>query len=502
MTSEFGRNIRVSIFGESHGPCVGVRMTGLPAGETVDLEALQRFLNRRAPGRSALTTARKETDVPQVIFGLHEGKTTGGPLCMQFQNSDVHSDDYKTFEQIPRPGHADYTARLRYGEEADLRGGGHFSGRLTAPLCAAGGIALQILERKGIRIGAHLKQVGTQKDRCWTDGVEDASCAGSGEDLTQRDRPCVSCASDEELEADLLRISENELPVLDASAGEGMKREILAAKAGLDSIGGAVECAVTGLPGGIGSPMFDGVENVLAKALFGIPAVKAVEFGAGTGYAAMKGSSANDAFCIKDGRIRTVTNNCGGILGGITDGMPLLFTVTFKPTPSIGRPQQSVDLPTMTETTLTITGRHDPCVAVRAVPVVEAAAALCILDMICDGVHGEEESLRSFDPQDDSSVIAGGAKDSETGLQDLRRQIDEINDEMVKLFRQRMDVSAQIAGCKREHGLPISDPAREQEILDRISAQAGGELAGYARRVFKTLFEVSREYQKETGDRK
>lgn len=356
MASEFGNTIRVSIFGESHGAGVGAVLSGLPAGEAVDLEELQRFLDRRAPGKNAWSTARRETDVPRVVSGLKDGVTTGAPLSLLFNNSDTHSGDYDALKNIPRPNHADYTARLRYGDAVDLRGGGHFSGRLTAPLCGAGGIAMQILARKGIRIGAHLKQVGAQKDRPF-DPV-----SVSGEDFEQ--------------------ILNHELPVLDAAAGEAMKQEILAAKAEQDSVGGSVECAVLGLPGGVGSPMFDGVENRLAKALFGIPAVKAVEFGAGTEFAALRGSQANDAFCIKDGAVCTLTNNCGGINGGITNGMPLLFSVTFKPTPSIGRPQQSVDLAKMEETVLQIAGRHDPCIAVRAVPVVEAAAALCVLDLL------------------------------------------------------------------------------------------------------------------------
>ena len=467
MTSEFGKNIRTAISGESHGPSVGVVVTGLPPGEAVDLEALQRFLDRRAPGRSALTTARKETDVPRVTSGLEQGRTTGGPLCISFANSDTHSSDYETIRSVPRPNHADYTGRLRYGQEIDLRGGGHFSGRLTAPLCAAGGIALQILERAGIRVGAHLVQAGTTKDRSWTE--------------TQ---PC---------EADFEGILKNELPVLDPAAGEAMKQEILAAKAELDSLGGAVECAVLGLPGGLGSPMFEGVENVLAQALFGIPAVKAVEFGTGRGFAALRGSQANDAFCIRDGAVRTVTNHCGGILGGITSGMPLVFTVTFKPTPSIGKPQQSVDLRSMTETVLTITGRHDPCIAVRAVPAVEAAAALCVLDLMM-----EKDRIREAETfggrQTDDGPETGTAK--ACGMEALRAEIDTINRGMAELFCRRMEVSARIAEYKREHGLPISDPQREQEILDRISAQAGGELAQYAREMFRTLFEVSKDYQR------
>ena len=356
MASECGNRITVSLFGASHGPAVGAVVNGLPAGEPVNTEALQRFLDRRAPGRSALATARKEADIPRFLSGIRDGATTGDPVAVVFENGDAHSGDYEALRFTPRPGHADYTAMLRYGESADLRGGGHFSGRLTAPLCAAGGLALQLLARRGVAVGAHLLRVGEARDAAF-------------------DPVCVS-------PADFAGILKNELPVLDAAAGAAMKQEILAARTAEDSVGGCVECAVTGLPGGVGDPMFDGVESVLAKLLFGIPAVKAVSFGAGEDYAGLRGSQANDAFCVRDGAVRTVTNHCGGILGGITNGMPLLFSVTFKPTPSIGRAQQSVDLRTMKETTIEIKGRHDPCVAVRAVPVVEAAAALAVLDLL------------------------------------------------------------------------------------------------------------------------
>ncbi len=356
MTSEFGRIIHVSIYGESHGPAVGAVLGGLPAGEAVDLAELQRFMDRRAPGRSALASARKEADVPQILSGIEDGMTTGGPVRIEIANNGMRSADYEALRSVPRPNHADYAARLRYGDAADLRGGGHFSGRLTAPLCAAGGIVLQLLARRGIRVGAHLLQVGEAFDVPF-----DPVNVGP---------------------ADFDRVLSHELPVLDEAAGEAVKREILAAKAEQDSVGGTVECAVTGLPGGAGDPLFDGAENVFAWNFFGIPAVKAVGFGAGTAFAALRGSQANDAFCLRDGRVRTRTNHCGGILGGITSGMPLLFTVTFKPTPSIGRPQQSVDMEKMEETKLVIAGRHDPCVAVRAVPAVEAAAALSAADLL------------------------------------------------------------------------------------------------------------------------
>ena len=361
MSSEFGTILRVSVFGQSHGKAVGVVVDGLPAGEAVDLEALQRFLDRRRPGGSPLSTARKETDVPEFLSGLEEGRTCGAPLCAVIRNADQHSGDYSELRDKPRPGHADYTAWAKWGGRADMRGGGHFSGRLTAPLCVAGGIAMQILARRGIFVGAHL-----------------ASAAG----ICDRPFPLYPTP---ELFA---RVAGTDFPVLDSEAGERMRAAILEAKHDLDSVGGVIECAATGLPAGLGDPMFGGVENRLAAALFGIPAVKGVEFGAGFAAAARRGSENNDPFTVEDGQIRGETNHAGGILGGITTGMPLLLRAAVKPTPSIGRAQKTVRLSRMEEAELAVRGRHDPCVAHRAVPVVEAVTAAVLLDMLLEGNHG------------------------------------------------------------------------------------------------------------------
>ena len=361
MSSEFGNIIRVSVFGQSHGKAIGVVVDGLPAGEAIDLEELQRFLDRRRPGTGPLSTARKETDVPEFLSGLEGGKTCGAPLCAVIKNADQHSKDYGELADKPRPGHADFTAWAKWGGHADMRGGGHFSGRLTAPLCVAGGIAKQILARRGIFVGAHL-----------------ASVAG----ICDRPFPLYPTA------ALFSEIAAKPFPVLDEAAGERMRAAILEAKNDLDSVGGVIECAAAGLPAGLGEPMFGGVENRLAAALFGIPAVKGVEFGEGFRAAELRGSENNDPFTVEDGEIRAETNRAGGILGGITTGMPLVLRAAVKPTPSIGRPQKTVRLSAMEAAELTVHGRHDPCVAHRAVPVVEAVTAAVLLDMLLEGNHG------------------------------------------------------------------------------------------------------------------
>lgn len=361
MSSEFGHLLKISVFGQSHGTAIGVVVDGLPAGEAVDLTELQAFLDRRKPGKNPLSTARKEADAPTFLSGLENGMTCGAPLCAVIQNGDQHSGDYAGLTDTPRPGHADYTAAVKWGGRADMRGGGHFSGRLTAPLCIAGGIAKQILARRGVFVGAHLKEVA---------GIPDAPFPL---------RPSAELFQE---------VAAKAFPVLDDGAGERMRAAILAAREDLDSVGGIVECAATGLPAGLGDPMFDGVENRLAAALFGIPAVKGLEFGAGFDAARLRGSENNDPFVLDHGAVAAESNRAGGILGGITTGMPLLLRAAFKPTPSIARPQRTVRLSTMEETDLEIRGRHDPCIAHRAVPVVEAVTAAVLLDLLLEGNHG------------------------------------------------------------------------------------------------------------------
>lgn len=355
MSSTTGNKLKISIFGESHGEAVGVVIEGLPAGFEIDFSELERFMKRRAPG-GKLATPRKEADEPKFLSGLLDGVTTGFPLCAIIENTNTRSGDYK-FKETPRPAHADYTAAIKFGGYADMRGGGHFSARLTAPICIAGGIAKQLLEQKGIFIGAHLKSVG---DIC------DVSFPLYPEKWLFDD------------------VAKKELAVIDTQTLENMISLIEAVRADGDSIGGTVECAVIGLPAGLGEPMFDGIENRLAKNIFGIPAVKGIEFGSGFEGTKLLGSQNNDKFCVTDGKITTKTNNSGGIQGGITNGMPIVFRAALKPTPSIARPQQTVNISTLEETTLEIKGRHDPCVAVRAVPVIEAVTALTLLDIILE----------------------------------------------------------------------------------------------------------------------
>ncbi|MEL7601622.1 MAG: chorismate synthase [Bacillota bacterium] len=357
MSSSFGERVRCSIFGQSHGEAIGVVIDGLPAGEPVDMDALNAGLRRRAPGGSPYATARREADVPEILSGIVDGLTCGAPLCAIIRNADARSRDYEALKKMPRPSHADYYALLQTDGHADLRGGGHFSGRLTAPLCIAGGIALQILARRGITVGAHIQAIA---------GIED----------TPFDPVAVDAAT-------LAAPAKAAFPVLEEQAGERMRAAIAQAASEQDSVGGIVECCAIGLPAGkLGYGMFGGLESRLSLALFGIPAVKGVEFGAGFAAANMRGSEHNDAFTVQDGRIVTKTNRHGGSLGGISTGMPLILRAAFKPTPSIARPQQSVDMDAMREAELTIAGRHDPCVVVRAVPVVEAVTAAVLLDLL------------------------------------------------------------------------------------------------------------------------
>lgn len=358
MGSYFGKEIHISIFGQSHAECIGVTIDGLPAGEAVEEEALRSFMLRRAPGRSAESTARREADEPHIICGLHNGRTCGAPLTAIIKNGDTRSKDYDKLRDLPRPGHADLTAEIKYRGFQDGRGGGHFSGRLTAPLCIAGGICAQLLARRGIETGAHILSIA---------GINDRRFNALGETKETLDR-----------------VKSAPFPVLDEAAGERMRGAILAAKAEGDSVGGVVECIVTGLPAGVGSPMFGGLESRFSAALFAIPAVKGVEFGSGFGAALMRGSEHNDEITLDGGEIATRTNNAGGILGGISDGMPVIFRAAFKPTPSILKPQCTVSLSAMKEEALQITGRHDPCVVQRAVPVVEAAAAMVALDALLE----------------------------------------------------------------------------------------------------------------------
>ena len=358
MSSMYGESLRLSVWGQSHGAAIGMTLDGVRAGLPVDLIKLQQFLNRRAPGQNDLSTPRKEEDLPEFLSGIVDGFTCGAPITAMIRNTNTRSGDYRELMDSPRPGHADFTAQMKYNGYQDVAGGGHFSGRLTAPLCIAGGLCKQWLEARGIHIHAHIQQIA---------GIED-----------DRYDP-----------VDPLLPTGDTFPTLNPERAVRMKQAIIQAKEAGDSVGGVVECAITGLPVGIGEPMFGGLEGKIALIVYGIPAVKGVEFGSGFACAGMRGSRHNDPFCVENGKVITKTNHAGGILGGISTGMPVIFRAAFKPTPSISQIQHTVKLSTMQPCQLSVKGRHDPCVVPRAVPVVEAAAAIAVWDAILCAGQGE-----------------------------------------------------------------------------------------------------------------
>ena len=356
MENIYGKRIKLDIYGGSHDEKIGMTLDGIPVGETIDFDELRAFMARRAPGNDPYSTKRKEPDEPVFLSGISGNATTGGRIEAVIYNQNQRSGDYSSLADTPRPSHADYAAIMKYGREVDLRGGGHFSGRLTAPMCIAGGICLQILARKGIHIGAHIYSVGNVQDKPF-DPVN----------VSKRDLDILHCWK---------------FPVLEGASGEKMKRLIETARRECDSVGGVIECAVVGLPAGLGEHMFDSVESAVANIVFGIPAVKGIEFGAGFSASELRGSENNDPFYTDGKHIFTKTNNAGGVLGGMTNGMPLIFRAAFKPTPSIAKEQDTVSLSKMENVKITVGGRHDPCVVPRAVPVIEAAAALAVMDLM------------------------------------------------------------------------------------------------------------------------
>lgn len=360
MKSSIGNKIKLSVFGESHGAAVGCLLEGLPSGVKIDMDALMTQMSRRAPGKDKTATTRKEADIPEIVSGVVDGVTTGAPLAIIIKNNDTKSHNYDNLRDNPRPSHADYAASVKYGGENDIRGGGHFSARLTAPIVAAGAICRQILKDEGITVGGHILSVGNV-------------CESSFDPVN------VNAEQLEMLSVKLFALNNPDTEEL-------MRKEIEEARLDGDSVGGSVELAAVGLPVGLGSHMFGGVENVVSNILYGIPAVKGISFGAGFGYASMRGSQANDQmYYDEDGNVRTYTNNCGGITGGMTNGMPLLVKVALKPTPSIAKEQKTVNLKTGENSTLKIEGRHDPCIVPRALPVLEAALSIALLDLLAGG---------------------------------------------------------------------------------------------------------------------
>ena len=358
MSGMWGSNIRISIFGESHGNAIGINIDGLPSGFPIDMDKVMVEMGRRAPGKSPLSTPRKEGDIPEILSGYFEGKTTGTPLCAIIRNSNTKSKDYSKLKDVMRPGHADYTGCIRYDGFNDYRGGGHFSGRITAPLVFAGAICKQILQLKGVIISAHVNSIGSVNDKSF-----------------------LECDITEEL---IESFKGKELPLINSNLEDSMREEVMNARKDMDSIGGTIECAVLGIKPGVGNPFFDSVESTLAHLMFSVPAVKGIEFGKGFDISRMRGSEANDEYYLDGKNIKTKTNNNGGILGGITNGMPIIFNVAIKPTASIFKEQNTVNIATMEETKLSIEGRHDPCIVHRGAVVIENAVALAILDILLD----------------------------------------------------------------------------------------------------------------------
>jgi len=356
MSNSYGKLFKISLSGESHSEAIAIILDGVPSGVELDMEKISFEMSRRAPGNNVFSTPRKEADIPKILSGVFNGKTTGTPICAVIPNTNTQSKDYDS--DILRPSHADYSGKLRYNGYNDYRGGGHFSGRLTALLVFAGAIAKQILEKENIRILSHIKNI---------ESIYDDEIDMSNPDLSK-----------------LLKLKEKTLPFINKSKEKEAEEKILYARENKDSVGGSVEAVILGLPGGIGSPFFDSVESRISSMLFSIPAVKAVEFGIGVDFSKVFGSDANDSFIIEDEEIKTETNNNGGINGGITNGMPVVLTATIKPTPSIASEQKTVNINTKENTTIKINGRHDPCIVQRAVPVVEAALAVTVLDLFLE----------------------------------------------------------------------------------------------------------------------
>ncbi|MBE7031136.1 MAG: chorismate synthase [Ruminococcaceae bacterium] len=358
MGAVWGNNIQFTIFGESHGTAIGGVLSNLPAGFDIDFAKVDYELSRRNH-RAFYSTSRAEPDKYEILSGVMDGRVTGAPLAFEIRNCDTRSGDYARLDVIPRPGHSDYPASVRYGGANDYRGGGHFSGRITAPLVFAGAIARQYLATRGINLCAHIASIGNVQGKRFDE-------MGPDRETTERLHGMM-------------------FPVLDESYVDAMRGEIEACRAEGDSVGGVIECAITGLDAGIGEPFFGSVESELARMLFSIPAVKGVEFGAGFDIAHMKGSQANDPYRMENGKVTAVTNRNGGILGGITNGAAVIFRMAVKPTPSIFKAQQTVDLHKKENAVLELKGRHDACIVPRAVPVAEAAAALVLFDMMNGG---------------------------------------------------------------------------------------------------------------------
>nr|WP_314631853.1 chorismate synthase [uncultured Mogibacterium sp.] len=445
-----GQTLTLSIFGTSHGPAIGMTLSGLPSDVHINLTVLQEFMTRRAPGNSPLSTSRKEPDIPEFVSGLKTGSsrnsrnltTDGSEIKAIIYNRDVKSSDYSKIANTPRPGHADYTAHVKYGGTEDSRGGGAFSGRMTAPLCIAGGICKQLLAERGIYIHASIHDIH-----------------GNAED----------------------------------PLSEIKKAQVLR-----DSVGGTILCTISGLEAGYGGPLFEGLEGRIAEIVYAVPAVKGIEFGAGFESTRMYGSENNDEFYYDEhGVVRTRTNNCGGILGGISDGMDVNLRVAIKPTPSIARPQKTIVYGCTDETTIEVHGRHDPCIVPRAVPCIEAAVAVAIADRILTEKPIESSSKASKE----ASMVDSVSNDSEAVQSEyislLRSSIDEIDLQLLALIERRLQITKSVAAYKKENNLEIVDSVREEALLKRIRSLSSGELADLNEDIFKAIIRASCKHQEE-----
>ena len=444
-----GQTLTLSIFGTSHGPSIGMTLSGIPSEANINLDVLQEFMARRAPGNSLLSTSRKEPDIPEFVSGLRSGSsgnsrnltTDGSEIKAIIYNRDVKSSDYSKISNTPRPGHADYTAHVKYGGMEDSRGGGAFSGRMTAPLCIAGGICKQLLAESGIYINASIHDIH-----------------GNAED----------------------------------PLSEIKKAQVLR-----DSVGGTISCTISGLDAGYGGPLFEGLEGRIAEIVYAIPAVKGIEFGVGFESTRMYGSENNDEFYYDErGTVCTRTNNCGGILGGISDGMDIEFRVAIKPTPSIARPQKTIVYDSTEEAEIEVHGRHDPCIVPRAVPCVEAAAAVVIADLVLtekavsSAASKKTKGLTTASPTSASSFSLVSED-----LSHLRSSIDEIDLQLLNLIERRLQIAESVAAHKKENNLGIIDSNREASLLKRIQSLSSDDLADLNVDIFKAIIRASCKHQ-------
>lgn len=444
-----GQTLTLSIFGTSHGPSIGMTLSGITSEANINLDVLHEFMAQRAPGNSLLSTSRKEPDIPEFVSGIRSGSsgnsrnltTDGSEIKAIIYNRDVKSSDYSKIANTPRPGHADYTAHVKYGGTEDSRGGGAFSGRMTAPLCIAGGICKQLLAESGIYINASIHDIH-----------------GNAED----------------------------------PLSEIKKAQVLR-----DSVGGTISCTISGLDAGYGGPLFEGLEGRIAEIVYAIPAVKGIEFGVGFESTRMYGSENNDEFYYDErGTVCTRTNNCGGILGGISDGMDIEFRVAIKPTPSIARPQKTIVYDSTEEAEIEVHGRHDPCIVPRAVPCVEAATAVVIADLVLtekavsSATSKKTKGLTTASPTSASSFSLVSED-----LSHLRSSIDEIDLQLLNLIERRLQIAESVAAHKKENNLGIIDSNREASLLKRIQSLSSDDLADLNVDIFKAIIRASCKHQ-------